>query len=176
MSHLTDPIAEALHVIERERADDDRAIEALIALSFGPDRFAKTVYRFREGVPHLSDLAFVVRNNSDGLAGSLRFWPILIGDDWPAILLGPLAVDPALRGQGVGKALMRHGLEEAARLGHRICVLVGDRPYYESFGFHSAPAQGLALPGWVDPERFLVRALVPGALDGVSGLIKKASP
>lgn len=159
--------------IVAETPADHSAIEALVAQAFGPDRFQKTVYKFRDGVPHLPDLAFVVRDAGQVL-GSLRFWPIEIAQRWPAILLGPLAVDPALRGRGIGKALMRHGLDAAAAQGHRICVLVGDRPYYEPFGFHSAVAQGLELPGWVDPDRFLVQALQPGALDGVRGMVGRA--
>ncbi len=145
-------------------------IESLLDQGFGDDRRQKTVYRLREGVAPIANLRFAVFDGPR-LVGSLRFWPIVIGGRTPAILLGPLAVDPPRRGEGIGRALMRHGLEEAARLGHRICVLVGDRPYYEPFGFGSAPAVGLELPGWVDLERFLVRELAPGALRGVSGMI-----
>lgn len=145
-------------------------IEPLLDQGFGPDRRQKTVYRLREGVSSIPGLRFAVFDGPR-LVGSLRFWPIVIGARTPAILLGPLAVDPPRRGEGIGRALMRHGLDEAARQGHRICVLVGDRPYYEPFGFRSAPAAGLELPGWVDPDRFLVSELVPGALKGVSGMI-----
>jgi predicted N-acetyltransferase YhbS len=52
-------------------------------------------------------------------------------------------------------------------------VLVGDREYYEPFGFVPAAPLGLQLPGWVDLARFQVQALRPGALHGVSGMIGK---
>ncbi len=156
-----------------ERPDDAAQIEPLLDVCFGPDRQQKTVYGLREGVAPIAGLAFAV-HDGEKLVGSLRFWPIVIAGRTPAILLGPLAVDPSRRGEGIGRALMRHGLYEATRLGHRICVLVGDRAYYEPFGFRSAPAAGLELPGWVDPERFLVMELAPHALDGVAGMIGKA--
>jgi predicted N-acetyltransferase YhbS len=107
------------------------------------------------------------------LLGALRFWPICIGRA-PAILLGPLAVEPALQGAGVGRGLLRHGLTRAKRLGARICVVVGAPDYYAPFGFENAAGHGLILPGPVEPERFQVLGIVPGALDGVTGLIGRA--
>ena len=79
-----------------------------------------------------------------------------------------------LQGRGIGKALLRHGLTEARLLGHRLCVVVGDPPYYRPFGFISAAAQGLSLPGPVEPERFQVLALVEGALEEVYGVIGRS--
>ncbi len=105
-----------------------------------------------------------------GLLGSLRFWPIRIGPA-PALLLGPVAVEPALQGAGIGRGLVRHGLARAQRSGERICVVVGAPAYYAPFGFRNAGAHGLILPGPVAPERFQVLEIVPGALDGVSGLV-----
>lgn len=161
-----------MYPITPERPADVAAIEPLLDLSFGPDRQQKTVYRLREGVAPIRNLSFAV-HDGDRLIGSIRFWPILIGGHTPAILLGPLAVDPARRGEGIGRALVRHGLYTATRLGHRICVLVGDRLYYEPFGFRSAVDAGLELPGRVEPERFQVMELKAGALKGVAGMISK---
>ncbi len=103
----------------------------------------------------------------------LRFWPILVAGV-PAILLGPLAVEPTLQGGGIGRALVAHGLAEARRHGHGICVVVGEPAYYEPYGFANAPGRGLSLPGPVDPRRFQVAALTPGALDGAAGMIGRA--
>jgi predicted N-acetyltransferase YhbS len=49
-------------------------------------------------------------------------------------------------------------------------LLVGDEPYYARVGFAKLPPGLIALPGPVDPKRFLYLELKPGALDGVSGL------
>jgi predicted N-acetyltransferase YhbS len=49
---------------------------------------------------------------------------------------------------------------------------VGDVPYYSRFGFQPAPPGQIALPGPVDPARLLAVELVPGALEGVGGVVK----
>ena len=156
-----------------ERPHDDALIPALLDRTFGPDRHAKTVYRLREGLAPVPELCFSAVDEAGDLLASLRFWPIKI-EAAPAILLGPLAVEPMLQGQGVGRALVSHGLGVAKRCGHRICVVVGAPSYYGPYGFESAPARGLILPGPVDPLRFQALALFAGALDGTSGLIGRA--
>ncbi len=138
-----------------QRPHDPDHFETLLDRTFGAGRLAKTVYRLREGVADLTALRFVAVEPGGRLLASLRFWPILI-EAVPAILLGPLAVEPALQGRGMGKALVRHGLGEARRHHHRICVVVGEPEYYGPFGFASAVAAGLVLPGPDDPRRFQV--------------------
>jgi predicted N-acetyltransferase YhbS len=159
--------------ILHERPGDDSRIEPLLDRCFGFDRHHKTVYRLREGIAPIGKLAFVGLASDGSLLGSLRFWPVRIGAA-PAILLGPLAVEPALQGAGVGRGLLRHGLTRAKRLGARISVVVGAPDYYAPFGFENAASHGLILPGPVEPERFQVLEIAPGALAGVSGLIGRA--
>lgn len=146
------------------------AVEKLVAGAFGPDRFAKTVYRLRDGVEADASLSLVAVEGGE-VVGTLRFWPVEIDGQVPALLLGPLVAAPALQGRGIGGKLMHEGLARAAAQGHRIVVLVGDEPYYRRFGFTRALARRLELPGWVDPARFLARELASGALSGVTGLI-----
>ncbi len=157
-----------------EQPEDAVQIEHMLDKAFGPGRFAKTAYRLREGAGFIPELSLVAWE--DGvMRGSLRFWPIEIGDArTPALLLGPLAVDPEQRGRGIALRLMELSLEKAAELGHRIVVLVGDEPYYAKAGFSAAAARGLRMPGPVDRARLLARELTPGALNGISGLIHKA--
>ena len=157
-----------------ERPADAAQIETLLDLTFGSERTRKTVYRLRESIPHIKPLAFVVRDADDRLLGSIRYWPVMIGAAVsPAIMLGPVAVHPDYQGQGIGRALIRHSLYAATRQGHRLCVLVGDKPYYEPFGFINAADRGLEMPGWVERERFQVMELAAGALEGVSGMVGK---
>ena len=70
--------------------------------------------------------------------------------------------------------MLRHGLTRSKRLGTEICVVVGAPGYYAPFGFENAAGHGLILPGPVEPERFQVFEFVPGALDGVTGMIARA--
>ena len=156
-----------------EQPDHAETIESLVAEAFGPDRFHKTVYKLRDDIAPLPELGWVALDAAGKLQASIRYWPISIGGRWPAVLLGPVAVKPEMQGKGMGKALIRRTLALATSLGHRICVLVGDREYYEPFGFTNAAKLGMELPGWVDLDRFQIKALVPGALNGVSGMIGK---
>lgn len=156
-----------------ERPGDAPAVEDLVTRSFGPERTRKTVYRLRAGVPPVPELSFVAVGADGELLASIRYWPVCI-EDTPAILLGPLAVEPAIRGQGVGRRLVRHSLDAAVEHGHRICLVVGEPRYYLPYGFQPAIPLGLILPGPVDPRRFQAAALVPGALDGVRGWVRRA--
>ena len=108
---------------------------------------------------------------NERLKGTIRYWPVGIGGTTPALLLGPIAVEPGLQGSGLGSRLIRMTLNKAAAAGHRIVLLVGDAPYYERFGFTRERTLDLQFPGPVDLNRFLGLELVPGALDGVSGMV-----
>lgn len=54
--------------------------------------------------------------------------------------LGPLAVAHAVRGRGIGAALVAAGLDLLRLDGARGCVVLGDPAYYGRFGFRSDPA------------------------------------
>jgi predicted N-acetyltransferase YhbS len=158
--------------IHAETRFDVSARERLLDAAFGPARFAKTCERLRQGRLPAEGLAFTARAGGR-LVGTIRLWSIVAGGV-PALLLGPLAVDAAHEGRGIGSALMRHALGEAARLGHKAVILVGDAPYYARFGFNGGPTANLLLPGPVDLDRFLALELSPGALANAHGLVVPA--
>jgi len=159
--------------ISNENGIDAATVETLLDAAFGIERRILTSYRLREGVAPVSGLSFAAWAGEE-LVGSLRFWPVLIEKTWEALLLGPLAVAPRLRGKGCGVALMEAGLEKAASLGHALVILVGDKPYYARVGFQRVPDGKLIMPGYVDPDRLLYKELTPGAMDGVQGLVGRA--
>jgi len=159
--------------IRPEQAEDADSIEKLVIASFGAGRFAKTAQRLREGSRPVDGLNFVATTQTDeALLGSVRFWPLDIGGS-PSLLLGPLAVQPALRGKGIGIVLMQWGLDEARARGHQSVILVGDEPYYAKVGFARLPPGRFRLPGPVDPARLLGLSLKPGALLLQSGDVKR---
>lgn len=160
-----------------EQPGDTAEIEALLDLSFGPERRKKRSYHYRRGVPRVAELCLVARDAGDPkIVGGIRYWPVTIGQiATPALLLGPLAIQPERRGTGVGAALMRTSLELAEQAGHRVVVLVGDLAYYGRFGFSPAAPRGIFMPNEV-PERVLATELRPGALDGVVGAINRWRP
>jgi len=153
-----------------EKPNDADAIERLHERTFGPGRFVLSAYRIREHVDHLLDLSFTARIGTL-LVGSVRQLPICIGDA-PALMLGPLTVEPPFRSRGVGRALLDHALADAKKAGHRLVILVGDEPYYGRVGFKVVPKGRVTMPGPVDYSRVLVAELVEGAFDGVSGTIR----
>lgn len=134
-------------------------IDALVDRVFGPGRYVKTAERLREGSAPIPDLSFVALEG-ERVVGTVRLWPIFVwcekdNSRKPLVFLGPVCVDPALRTQGVGRSLVNAALEAAFANGLEAVLLVGARGYFEPFGFEVA--QGIALPGPVDPNRVLIR-------------------
>jgi predicted N-acetyltransferase YhbS len=160
-----------------EQPADTAEIEALLDLSFGPDRLKKRSYHFRRNVPPVADLCLVARDSGNPkLVGGIRYWPITVGQmATPALLLGPLAIQPERRGTGVGAALMRRSLALAEAAGHRVVVLVGDLAYYGRFGFSPAQPRGIFMTQEA-PERVLATEIQPGAREGVVGAVHKWRP
>jgi predicted N-acetyltransferase YhbS len=153
-----------------EQPDDGPAIEKLYERTFGPGRFARTAYRLRERMEHRRDLSFTARIGTL-LVGSVRLTPVKIGDA-PAMLLGPLTVEPPFREHGIGRSLIEAALNAARSAGVKLVLLVGDEPYYAASGFKRAGRGRVTLPGPVDPDRVLVAELAPGAFDGVQGRVR----
>src|SRR6201991_4635378 len=153
-------------VILPETANDAQAIERLHERTFGPGRFVLSAYRLREEIDHLLDLSVTARIGTL-MVGSVRQLPIGIGDT-PALLLGPLTVEPPFRDRGIGRALLDRALADAKAAGHRLVVLVGDEAYYGRVGFQGIPKGRTAMPGPVDPARLLVCELADRAFEGVS--------
>jgi predicted N-acetyltransferase YhbS len=156
--------------IENEMLFDVAAREALLDRAFGANRHLKTCERLREGRLPADGLSFVL-HGADRVLGTLRFWHVDAGGV-PALMLGPLAVEPMLQGTGYGKMLMEHGLAAAKALGHKAIILVGDAPYYARWGFEAHHARRLVLPGPVDNARFLGLELEEGAFAKASGRVR----
>lgn len=148
--------------IRHELPVDAAAIERLHARAFGPGRFARTAFRLREGVPPDPALSFAAHVGTF-LVGSIKVTAVGVGGH-RALMLGPLTVDPAFEGRGIGAALMARSIGAAREAGHDLIVLIGDAAYYRRFGFRVIPPGQLVLPGPADPARFLALELVEGVL------------
>jgi predicted N-acetyltransferase YhbS len=159
----------AAFVIRAERASDVAAREMLLDACFGGNRHARTCQRLRDGRAPAEGLALsVVREGR--VVGTVRLWHVSAGGI-PALVLGPLAVDPSCRKLGVARALVNHALAAAKARGHGAVILLGDAPYYARFGFSTLKTGELSLPGPFEPDRLLGLELRAGALDGASGMI-----
>jgi putative acetyltransferase len=86
-----------------------------------------------------------------------------------AIGMGPLAVHPDFQDRGIGSVLVREGLEACRAQGERIVFVFGHPPYFHRFGFQSADQEDFTFEGLDIGPAFMVLALEPEALKGVSG-------
>ena len=157
--------------IRQEKPSEAGAREALLDLAYGPVRFTKPSQRLRAGRAPAQGLSFVATEDDGQVIGSVRLWEVAAGADRTVLLLGPLAVHPDHRQQGIGGALMRHAVRIAARRGHAAVLLVGEPAYYGRFGFTALKTGRLWLPGLADRSRLLGHEIVAGALDGFRGAI-----
>lgn len=161
--------------IKPESAILGPAVERLYGDVLGPARFAKASHRFRIGAPPVRDLCWIALED-DRVIGAIRYWPIGIGaENHPALLLGPLAIVPERAGRGVGSALVGKTLAIARWAGHDLVLLVGDRDYYERFGFLPATPYGFVMLAEKRPERLQVLSVAGNPLGRISGEIHAAA-
>ena len=156
-------------VIRAERAGDVATREALLDACFGENRHGRTCQRLRDGRAPATGLALTAAREGK-LVGTVRLWHVSAGGR-PALVLGPLAVDPACRELGIGAALMHQALAAARARGHDAVILLGDAPYYARFGFSAEKTGALVLPGPFERDRLLAIEFADGALDGAEGMI-----
>lgn len=176
LSSLRQYFAQTAFVIDFENPGDVVARENLLDRAMGPGRRRKSSEAVRRGRIPAEGLALVARDQDGHVIATVRLWNIEAGIDpsgnaVPALLLGPLAVDPNQEGKGIGAALMRAAIAEAKKRGHGAVLLVGDAAYYERFGFFAGNVQHLVMPGPFERARFLGLELKPGWLGGAAGLI-----
>lgn len=157
---------------ETEQPAEAGAREALLDRVMGRARLFKPSERLRRGRRPADGLSLVARDG-EALIGTVRLWHVKAGNA-PALLLGPLAVDPAAQGTGVGAGLMRLAIARAEASGHGGIILVGDPEYYARFGFTASLTGGLAMPAPVERRRFLGLELTEAGLIGGAGLVTPA--
>jgi predicted N-acetyltransferase YhbS len=154
-----------------ERPQDRAAVDALIDRVFGPGRYTKVSERVREIATALPEVS-VLAMGAAGPVGCARMSAITVCGRRLAFL-GPLAVDPVMRSQGLGATLVSQACEAAARAGLEAVLLVGDPPFFAPLGFSAAPAARIVLPGPVDQGRVLIRALTERGDQGLEGPVSR---
>jgi predicted N-acetyltransferase YhbS len=70
-----------------------------------------------------------------------------------------LAVDPDVRGKGIGVSLVRESLHLAVAEGWEWCFISGEPDYYLKFGFKPVTYDDITLPAHIEPERLHLLAL-----------------
>lgn len=113
----------------------------------------------------------------DDVVGHVLFSPVTVETSGPeppiaALGLAPMSVLPEWHRRGVGSRLVTAGLDEAARRGCELVVVLGHPDYYPRFGFSPAATLGLRSEYQVPDELFMARELVPGVVGGRIGVVR----
>jgi putative acetyltransferase len=128
-------------IIRLEREDDRGTSVEIERLAFERDleaEIARTVVD--------EDGSFALVAEVDGtVIGHVQMSRGWIGAT-PVTALGPIGVLPERQGQGCGGALVHAALEEAARRGERVVMLLGSPAFYPRFGFVPGSTFGLKNP------------------------------
>ena len=168
-------------IIRLEKEEDYRAVEFLVRESFW------NVYRpgcsehyvihvLRDDPAFVRELDFVMER-SGRIIGQNMFMRTVInadgGGDVPVLTMGPIGITPELKRKGYGKMLLDYSLEKAAAMGFGAVLFEGNIDFYGKSGFDYARSFSIRyhdLPEGEDDSFFLCKELIPGYLDGVTGV------
>lgn len=160
-------------MIRSECPADYAAIDKIHTLAFGHDWEALLIRRLRETRSFDPDFSLVA-DEGEGALGHVMFTHVTVEDtvnSVPAVVLAPLAVLENCRSGGIGTRLVTEGIRRCKERGDRIMLVYGG-PYYDRFGFKPARDHHIFRPDPVPGQQLRVLELVPGALEGVSGVIR----
>jgi len=157
--------------IRAETERDHTAIHAVHDSAFGTPGEANLVAALREQAAPIISL---VAEDRGGMIGHIMFSPVALSGHPQLNIAGlaPMAVSPHQQGKGIGRALVRAGLEECKRQGFGVVVVLGHPGYYPRFGFTPAARCGIHCEYEVAEEAFMFRELQPGYLNGAVGRIE----
>ncbi len=169
------------YTIRPERPEDHSAVENLVRESFW------NVYRpgcsehyvihvLRDDPAFIKELDFVMEKDGRLIGQNMFMRTVIEADDGreiPVLTMGPIGILPGLKRRGYGKAILDYSLEKAAGLGFGAVLFEGNIAFYGKSGFDYARKFGIRyhdMPEDADQSFFLCRELIPGYLDGVTGV------
>ena len=125
---------------------------------------------------YLPELELVMVDENDSPIGYCNFARFHLNGKYEdeLLLLSPVAVKTELQRQHISKALIEYGFEKAAALGYRAVIVEGNPRNYRSRGFLTSAGFGITAHesvGLPAPECLMVKALVPGGLEGIQGQV-----
>ena len=167
--------------IRLENEGDYRAVEYLVRESFW------NVYRpgclehyvihvLRDDPAFVKELDFVMEKDGNLIGQNMFMKTIINADDGrtiPVLTMGPICITVPLKRKGYGKALLDYSLKRAAELGYGAVLFEGNIGFYGKSGFDYSSKFGIRyhdLPEGADSSFFLCKELIPGYLDGITGV------
>lgn len=154
--------------IREELPADVTAIRQVNNRAFEQDQEGNIVDALRSNGAALLSL---VASLNGQVVGHIMYTPSSVGP-LSGAALGPMAVLPEHQRQGIGRQLIEAGNRKLKDAGYAFIVVVGHADYYPRFGFRPASNHGLTCEWDVPDNVFMVLALNPATMQGVSGLAK----
>ena len=167
--------------IRIEKKEEHRDVEDLIRESFWnvykpgcSEHYV--IHVLRNDPAFVKELDFVMQQNGK-LIGQNMFMRTVIdsddGRDIEVLTMGPICITPELKRKGYGKILLDYSLEKALEMGFGAVLFEGNIGFYGNCGFTYAREYGIRyhdLPADADDSFFLCKELVPGYLEGITGV------
>lgn len=169
------------YTIRLEKKKDYREVENLVRESFWnvykPGCAEHYVIHVRRDDPaFVPELDFVMEKDGMLIGQNMFMKTIIEADDGRTVdvlTMGPIGITPKLKRKGYGKALLGYSLEKASEMGFGAVLFEGDINFYSKCGFTFAREFGIRyhdLPEGADDSFFLCKELIPGYLDGITGV------
>ena len=169
------------YTIRLERTEDYREVENLVRESFWnvyrpgcSEHFV--IHVLRDEPAFVKELDFVMEQNGKLIGQNMFMRTVIEADDGRVIdvlTMGPIGITPALKRRGYGKKLLDYSLAKAAELGYGAVLFEGNIGFYGHSGFTYARSFGIRyhdLPEGADDSFFLCKELIPGFMDGITGV------
>ena len=158
------------------RGEDPKDIEAVRTLNrqaFGQPAEADIVDRLRRNCEGVLSLVAV---DGDDVVGHILFSPATVEGPGGTVIgmgLAPMAVLSQRQREGIGSALVRHGLDCLASNGCPFVIVLGHAKFYPRFGFVPASTYDLCSQ-WegVPDAAFRIKVFDEAACNGVSGVAR----
>ena len=168
-------------IIRPETPADHRQVEELIRESFWnvyrPGCLEHyVIHRLRNDPAFVKELNVVMELDGRLIGQNMFMRAAIKADDGrqiPILTMGPICIANDLKRQGYGKYLLDHCLEKAGKLGFGAICIEGNIGFYGNCGFVHASEKGLRYHGLPEGENasfFLCRELIPGYLEGITGV------
>ncbi len=170
-------------LIRPEEKGDYSAVENMIRESFWnvyrpgcSEHFV--IHVLRDDPAFVPDLDFVMELDGRLIGQNMFMKTVIEADDGktvPVLTMGPICITPELKRRGYGKKLLDFCLEKARALGYGAVLFEGNIGFYGKSGFGHARNFGIRyhdLPEGADDSFFLCRELIPGYLDGITGVYR----